>query len=50
MAWRYGRLWPIFLGLLVILYGLMHLDILSVDSTIVGIWELVTGVLILINR
>ena len=50
MAYRWGRIWPVLLGILIIVYGVMRMGWLSIDNDIVGIFEIVTGILILVNR
>ncbi len=49
MAYR-GKFWPILLGILIIVYGVMRLGWLSIDGDIIGIAEIITGILILLNR
>ena len=45
-----GKLWQVFLGVLFIVLGIIALGWISVNSDIIGIAEVVTGVLILLNR
>jgi hypothetical protein len=45
-----GKLWQVFLGVLFIVLGIIALGWISVNSDIIGIAEVVTGILILLNR
>ena len=45
-----GKLWQVFLGVLFIVLGLIALGWISIDSDIIGIAEVVTGIFILLNR
>ena len=45
-----GKVWHLALGLVLIALGLEALGWLSISSDIMGIGEVVTGVLVLINK
>lgn len=49
MAWR-SKLWPLLLGILLIIYGITRLGWISIGGDIIAILEIVTGILVLINR
>lgn len=50
MAYTWGKIWPVLLGILLIVLGAIALGWISIDSDIIGIAEIITGILILINR
>ena len=50
MAHTWGRIWPVLLGVLLIVLGFIALGWISINSDIIGIAEVVTGVLILLNK
>lgn len=45
-----GKIWPVLLGILLIVLGISALGWISIDSDIIGIAEIITGVLLLLNK
>jgi len=50
VATVWGKIWPIALGILLIVLGVIGLGWISVDSDFIAIAEIVTGILILLNK
>ncbi len=49
MAWK-GKIWPILLGILLIVYGVTRFGWVSIDGDFVAIFEIITGAFVLINK
>lgn len=47
---RFAKLWQVVLGITLILWALMLLDILSLGDVVLGIGALISGILLMINR
>lgn len=47
---KFNVLWRIVLAAFLILWGLVLMDVISIDSTILGIIAIAAGVLVLIDK